>query len=64
MENIKEGRVKCTVGSTPDVVEGVVEIDRMWHGGGKVKINEISTWCLGFCTILEYIEEINEKKND
>lgn len=57
MIEIKEGRVRCIIGNTPDIVEGIVKIDKMWHGGGKVKVNEISTWCLGFTTILEYIDE-------
>jgi hypothetical protein len=63
MEKIREGRVRCIIGDRTEIIEGIVEIDNMWHGGGKVKINEISSWCLGFCTILEYIEELNIKNN-
>lgn len=57
MITIKEGRVRCIVGSRTEIVEGVVVVDKMWHGGGKIIISKISTWCLGFCTILEYIDE-------
>lgn len=56
-EELKEGKVRCIVGNRTEVVEGVVVIDKMFHGGGKIIIKENVIWCVGWCTILEYIDE-------